>query len=147
MPVPEHIEWIAAEEATYLYIQPSQIPLAGKGLFTAIDIFKGEIIALFDGEVINEDEANLRFENKKGAYFIGMLDGNIMDSMQSTCFAKFANDAKGVSLTAFNNNAIITILDDNQIALVATKKIKANTEIFCAYGKAYWKQMLEQFSN
>jgi uncharacterized protein len=147
MSVPENIEWIDAEEEAYLFTQTSQIPKSGKGLFTAIDIFKGEIISIFDGEIIDEDETNSRFENNKGAYFIGMLDGRIMDSMHIECFAKYANDARGISLTPFTNNAIITILDNNQIALVATKKIKANMEIFCAYGKAYWKQILADSKN
>jgi uncharacterized protein len=147
MPVPENLEWIAAEEESYLYTQISQIPKSGKGLFTAIDIFRGEIISVFDGEIINEEEASIRFENNKGAYFIGMLDGRVMDSMHIECFAKYANDAKGLCLTSFTNNAIITILDDDKIALVATKKIKANMEIFCAYGKAYWKQILTTMNN
>jgi hypothetical protein len=38
-------EPILAAEADYLYIQASQIANAGNGLFTAIPIFKNEIIS------------------------------------------------------------------------------------------------------
>lgn len=38
---------IQAEESDYLYIQTSQLPNSGKGLFTAIDIYKDEIISIF----------------------------------------------------------------------------------------------------
>jgi len=41
------IQKIEAEESDYLYTDPSQIPNAGLGLFTAIKLFKEEQIAVF----------------------------------------------------------------------------------------------------
>jgi len=35
---------IDADEADYLYVSLSQLPNAGNGLFTAIDIYKDEVI-------------------------------------------------------------------------------------------------------
>ena len=40
------INIIEAPASDYLYIETSQIKNAGKGLFTAIDIYKDEIISL-----------------------------------------------------------------------------------------------------
>ncbi|WP_452222493.1 SET domain-containing protein [Lacinutrix salivirga] len=131
---------IDALEADYLYIKSSQIKQAGKGLFTAIDIFKSEIIAIFKGEIITNKEAEARALNNKDRYFINLLDGSIMDSMHTNCFAKYANDAKGLSTSAFKNNAKITLNEEGEVCIKATKKIKNGEEIFCSYGKAYWKK-------
>ena len=51
---------IEAPESDYLYIQDSQITNAGKGLFTAIDIYPNEIISIFKGEILTNHEAQKR---------------------------------------------------------------------------------------
>lgn len=134
------INRIEAPESDYLYIKSSQIQNAGNGLYTAIDIYKTEIIALFKGEVISDQEAEKRVLQNKDKYFISMINGSIMDSMHTDCFAKFANDAEGVSKSNFKNNSKITFDDDNNVCLKASKNIKAGEEIFCSYGKAYWNK-------
>lgn len=137
---------IEAPEADYLYIQASQLPNAGKGLYTAITIHKDEVIALFDGEVIDYMEADIRAELGVDQYLISQLDGNIMDSMHVECFAKYANDAQGFIKSNFRNNSIITHDDEDHICLIASRKIKAGEEIFCAYGKKYWKKQMERMA-
>ncbi len=122
-------------EEDYLYFQPSQIKNAGNGLFTAIDIFKGEQISIFTGKKLNQKEADALAAKGLNGYFINTLDGGILDSANTICFAKYANDAYGSSL---KNNAEIQLNDVEQICLVAIKKIKAGEEIFCNYGKKYW---------
>ena len=86
---------IQAEESDYLYIHTSQLPNSGKGLFTAITIFKEEIISLFKGEVLSDVEAEMRAKNKADQYFMNLLDGSILDCKNTDCFAKYANDASG----------------------------------------------------
>lgn len=131
---------IEAPESDYLYIQDSQITNAGKGLFTAIDIYSNEIISLFKGEILTDNEAQKRVSDGKDRYFINMLDGSILDSMNIDCFAKYANDAEAFSKLEFKNNSKITLDDDNNVCIVATKKIKSQQEIFCSYGVKYWKK-------
>lgn len=131
---------IEAPEQDYLYIKPSQIEHSGNGLFTAITIYKNEIIALFKGEIISDAEAKKRVNKNNDRYFINLLDGSIMDSMNTNCFAKYANDANGFSMSKFKNNAKITLDEDNNVCLKAKKIIKAGEEIFCSYGKPYWKK-------
>ena len=131
---------IEAPESDYLYIEPSQIKNAGNGLFTAMEIYEDEIISLFKGEIINNDEAKLRAEQNNDRYFINLLDDTIMDSMHTACFAKYANDTKGLVDSPFKNNAKITLDDANNVCIKATKKIASGTEIFCGYGKPYWKK-------
>ena len=131
---------IDALESDYLYFQLSQIENAGNGLYTAIDIYKNETISLFKGEIITNKEAEKRVKQNKDRYFINLLDGSIMDSMDTDCYAKYANDADGIANSCFKNNAEITLDDDENLCIKATKNISSGQEIFCSYGKAYWKK-------
>ncbi len=131
---------IDCPESEYLYKRQSQIEGAGDGLFTAIDLYQDETITVFRGEVLTADQAQERAEAKKDAYFISLLDGSIMDSMKVMCFAKYANDAQGSSDSSFKNNARITLDDEDNVCIQATRDIKANEEVFCSYGKKYWQK-------
>lgn len=131
---------IEAPESKYLYIETSQLANAGKGLFTAIKIYKEDIISVFKGEILTETQAKLRVKSNKDQYFINMIDGTIMDSMNTECFAKYANDATGFPQKKFQNNAEIGLDDENNVCLIATRNIKIGEEIFCNYGKRYWKK-------
>jgi SET domain-containing protein len=135
---------IDAKESDYLYIKESQIPNAGKGLFTSLPIFENEIISLFKGEILSNEEAALRVKNGEDRYFINMLDATIMDSMKVKCFAKYANDSEGFIKTGFPLNSTITLDDDNNVCLVATQEIVVGEEIFCSYGKKYWEKFRQQ---
>lgn len=131
---------INAPERSYLYINTSQLPSSGNGLYTAINIYKDEYIATFKGEILTNLQAKLRANNNKGQYFITMLNGSIMDSMKRNCFAKYANDAKGSPNTLFTNNAKIGLDEEENICLIATRYIKIGEEIFCGYGNRYWQK-------
>ncbi len=48
---------IDAAEEEYLYVAPSGIPGAGQGLFTAIPVHRGEVVAIYTGEVLTAAEA------------------------------------------------------------------------------------------
>lgn len=131
---------IAALKADYLYVTTSQLSNAGKGLFTVLKIYKDEIISIFKGEIISDEEAKKRVKTNKDQYFINMLDGSIMDSMHTEGFAKYANDAEGISNSNFKNNSKIALDDNGQVCIIAMKNIKSGEEIFCSYGKKYWKK-------
>ncbi|WP_338410368.1 SET domain-containing protein-lysine N-methyltransferase [uncultured Flavobacterium sp.] len=118
------------------------MPNAGKGLFTAIEIYKHEVISIFKGEILTELEAKIRVENNQDRYFINMIDGTIMDSLHVECFAKYANDAEAFEKSQIKNNAKIALDDDENVCIIALKKIKPNDEIFCSYGVRYWKKHL-----
>lgn len=135
-----HANSIEAPESDYLFIAPSQLPNSGNGLYTAIAIYKDEVISLFKGEVLTTLQAKLRANKGRDKYFISLPDGTMMDSMRVSCFAKYANDAEGFSKSSFKNSAKIALDDNNQVCIVATRNIKINEEIFCSYGKAYWKK-------
>lgn len=131
---------IDAAESDYLYISPSQIPDSGQGLFTAIDIYKDETIAIFKGKILTDLQAKKGAKDGNDRYFINLLDGSIMDSMNVKCFAKYANDANGLTPSVFKNNALITLDDNDRVCLMAIRNIKAGEELFCSYGKKYWNK-------
>ena len=133
---------IEAPESDYLYIQDSQLENAGKGLFTAIAIYPNEVISIFKGEILSVKEVQKRSSEGNDRYFINMLNGSTMDSMHVDCFAKYANDAKAFNTTGLKNNAKISLDDDDNVCLVATRKINPMEEIFCSYGAIYWKKYI-----
>lgn len=129
---------IEAAEADYLYVKTSQLPNSGNGLFTAIPIYKEEVIAKFEGEIISAAEAKARVDKGIDKYFVNLLDGSTMDSMHVNCLAKYANDVKGSANSIFKNNAKIALDDNDEVCLIASRNIKAGDEILCSYGKSYW---------
>jgi uncharacterized protein len=129
---------IEAPESDYLYIQNSTIEGAGLGLFTAIDIHCDEVITFFKGKILTQKQITVRINKNVDQYFINLRDGSVMDSKETRCFAKYANDAEGKSPSTFRNNAFITLNEDDKVCLVALRKIKIGDEIFCGYGKKYW---------
>lgn len=130
---------IEAGEEEYLFTGTSQIPGSGNGLFTAVPIYKDEIISLFFGESISNHEAAKRAQHGDDEFFMNMPDGSILDSKHVACFAKFANDPTGIVKSAFKSNSKITLDEYNRVCIVAKRKIKGGEEIFCAYGKKYWE--------
>lgn len=129
---------IDAKEKDYLFVKDSQIIGSGKGLYTAIAIFKDEIISLFKGDILGKVEAKSRAEKGMDAYFINLLDGTIMDSMNVACFAKYANDSDGFLKTKYKINSKISLDENDNVCIVSLRNIKIGEEIFCSYGKPYW---------
>jgi len=138
--------YFGASEGDYLFKQPSQIPHSGLGLYTAIDIFEDETVAIFKGEILSDKEAKKRADMGFDQYFVCLWDGRILDSMHTVCWAKYANDAKGPNVRVFKNNVQITFNENNEVCLTALRNIKAGEELFCAYGDAYWKRHLTSAS-
>ena len=131
---------IEANEQDYLYIQESQIPDSGNGLFTAIPLYKDEVISIFKGEILCEKEAQNRAISGEDSYFINLPDGTILDSMKVICFAKYANDAMGFIKSKFKVNSKILLDENGRVCIVANKNILTGEEIFCSYGKKYWNK-------
>jgi SET domain-containing protein len=129
---------IEAKEQDYLYIKESQIQGSGNGLFTVIPIYKDEVISIFKGEILSDKEAQYRATNGEDGYFINLPDGSLLDSMKVKCFAKYANDALGIAKAKFKNNSKITLDENGNVCIVASRYILAGEEIFCSYGTKYW---------
>ena len=129
---------IDAQENDYLFLKDSQISNSGIGLFTAIAIYKEEIIGYYNGEILSYEESIIKAKTCTDSYFMNLPNGLILDCSAISGFAKYANDAKGFSKSNFKNNAKISLDDSGKICLIAKRKIKPGEEIFCSYGKNYW---------
>ncbi|MDB5257563.1 MAG: hypothetical protein JWM14_2258 [Chitinophagaceae bacterium] len=135
----QHSNLSYEQEAEFLQVKESQIPNAGKGLFLYVEKKKGEVVALFRGEVLSYEKAEQRALKNEEGYFINMSNGTILDSMHVECFAKYANDAHGLGKSKFKSNAEIQLSGNPDIVyLVAMRDIKAGEEIFTSYGRKYW---------
>jgi len=121
---------IDAEESDYLYVEESQLPNSGNGLFTAIEIFKEEIISVFYGEILTDEESEIRAKSGNDAYFMNLLNGKILDCKNTDCFAKYANDATGCSISGFKNNAKIALDEEGNVCLIALKILKPAKKYF-----------------
>ena len=131
---------IPLQEEDYLYTALSGLPGAGQGLFTALSLYKDEVIAIFHGERLSAKEAAARAEQGLDRYFMELPDGTTLDAMDVQGFAKFANDARGSAATSLRNNAKIGLDDSGQVCLRATRRIREGEEVLCGYGKRYWQR-------
>jgi uncharacterized protein len=131
-----------------LYIKDSTIPGAGMGLFTDIDIKKGEIVTEYCGEKITWKECEKRNEAMDGlnSYYLYISKNNCIDALHALdTFGRYANDAVGfVRVAGKKNNCEYHIIKKKPY-IVAKKNIKAGEEIFVSYGKEYWEVMKDYF--
>ena len=118
-----------------LKVKNSKIKGAGKGLFTKVDIKKGQLISMFQGTRTFKQPPN-----KYMTYVVYVSDGSYINTFHIPGKAKYANDAQYNSL--YNNNSDITECEVDGILesfLIATRDIKAGEEIYLDYGSEYWK--------
>jgi hypothetical protein len=120
-----------------LKVAKSNIPGAGKGLFTLKDIKKGAKIIEYTGNRTNEAE----FKKNPSDYGLLFKKDDIIDatSAQYSTVARYANMCR--SKNKCSNNAKYTRnYQTNKAHITATKNIKANSEIFVSYGRSFFKK-------
>ncbi|MFP5471346.1 MAG: SET domain-containing protein [Bacteroidia bacterium] len=133
------------KEKYTLVVKKSQLPKAGKGLFTLENISKGELVVEYKGEIITDKEANRRAANDDAyGYMFYINKKHCIDAYYTPQHkARYANDADGLGRTKnLKNNSVYEIVG-KKCFIKATKSIKAGEEIFVSYGKEYWKVIKE----
>lgn len=122
-----------------LIVKKSQLPNAGKGLYTTTAIKKGEKVIEYKGEIIEWKDYRKRIEENKDGYLFFISKKRCIDAFSTPQHkARFANDAAGIGrVKGLNNNCNYEIFGD-QCFIVAKKDIKAGEEIFVNYTKEYW---------
>lgn len=122
-----------------LKVKKSQLPEAGKGLFTEKPIKKGEKIIEYKGEIIDWKEYEKRVLQNKDGYLFYISKKRCIDAFSTPKhMARFANDAAGLSrVKGLKNNSDYEIVDD-KCFIVARRDIKKGEEIFVNYTKEYW---------
>ncbi len=123
-----------------LKVKASQLPNAGKGLFTDKPIKKGEKIIEYLGEVIDWKEYEKRVLEDKDGYLFFINKKKCIDAFSTPQHkARYANDAAGLSrIKGLKNNADYEVVNKENCFIVARRDINAGEEIFVNYTKEYW---------
>jgi len=125
-----------------LIIKKSQLPGAGKGLYTTKAISRESRIIEYRGEIIGYNEYRRRARNEQDQYLFFVRMELCIDAMYTPQYkARYANDAAGITrVKGMRNNSDYIIFGD-KCFIVASRDIKAGEEIFVDYTKPYWDHM------
>ncbi len=123
---------------TNLEIKSSQIPNAGLGLYTLVDIKNDTYIVEYTGAITTWKEAD--HQDGDNPYLFYINEDHVIDgSKNTTSKSKYANDARGLTRVQGLRNNSTFIEDGIRVFIQATRNIKAGSEIFVNYGPDYWK--------
>ncbi len=120
-----------------LEVTTSQLPGAGKGLFTKIDIQKGARIVEYKGRLHRWKD--IKHEDGHNGYLLYISPSAVINAEGTLkLIGRYANDANGIVRVAGlrNNSEYVTV--GSRCFITATKNIKKGEEIFVRYGKQYW---------
>lgn len=118
-----------------LVVKKSQLPDAGKGLFTKKFIPKGTRIVEYKGRVKTWKEA----AHEDNGYIYYVTRNHVIDAKPyPSALARYANDARGVvRIKGITNNSDY-VQDGKRVYITSKKDIPAGSEILVGYGKEYW---------
>ena len=125
-----------------LIVKKSQLPGAGKGLFTTKFLKKDTKIIQYRGEEIGWKEYRERVKRDEDGYLFYFNKNRCVDAFHTPQYkARYANDANGFTrLKQYKNNSQYEIFGD-KCFVVAIRDIKPGEEIFTDYTKDYWDSM------
>lgn len=120
-----------------LRVRKSQLPGAGKGLFTAKYIPKGTRIVEYKGRVTSWKDVDHKGGSNGYIYYISR--NHVIDASRNTkALARYANDGRGLyRIPGIVNNAAY-VEDDKKVYIESIRDIAPGEEIFVSYGKEYW---------
>lgn len=122
----------------HLFVKRSDIPNAGKGLFTKIYIPKGSRIVEYKGKITTWKKV-LQSKNFNGYVFYLNRNHVIDAKYYLKAFCRYTNDAKGLfKIKGLVNNSKY-VKDNGCVFIQAIKNIPAGAEILVSYEKEYWK--------
>ena len=120
-----------------ILVKKSNIPGAGKGLFTNKFIAKGTRIAEYKGKITTWK--NVDHHDGLNAYIYYVNRNHVIDaSKNKKNLARYTNDVKGCENGSTLKNNCIFVIEDLRVFLEAKKDIEAKSELLVAYGKEYW---------
>ena len=129
-----------------LFVQTSQLPNAGQGLFTKVAIPKGTYIIEYTGKVSSWKDVD--HEGGFNSYIYFMNRNHVINASKTkAALARYANDARGlVKVKGLTNNAVYEE-EGKKVYIRAMKDIEAGEEIFVRYGKEYWDVIKENYKD
>ncbi len=128
----------------FLFLKRSRLPKAGIGLFTRIDIPKGNLIVEYKGRIVLWQD--VKHTDGYNPYLFRLNREYAIDGRPfKKSFGRYANDARGFNrIIGMRNNAEY-VVKKNQCFISAIRKINKGEEILVPYGKAYWDLMKKIF--
>ncbi len=122
-----------------LIVKTSQLPNAGKGLYTTRLIKKGKKIIEYRGEMINWKEYERRVARDEDGYLFHISNKCCIDAYPTPQYkARYANDAEGLSRVKNLRNNCEYEVEGKRCFIVAIRDIEPGEEIFVSYTKEYW---------
>ncbi len=120
-----------------LIIKRSLLPNAGKGLFTRVDIKKGDRIVEYAGR--RKKWKDVKHLDGHNGYLMRLNRTTAIDAKPlRSGKGRYANDAMGLArVPGLRNNAEYLIYG-NRVFIEATRNIRKGEEIFVSYGKEFW---------
>ena len=121
----------------FLIIKRSQLPGAGKGLFTKVAIAKGQRIVEYKGKIVKWRD--IKHMDGHNGYLMLMNRNHVINAEPTKQFkGRYANDARGfVRIPGITNNAEY-VSEGNRCFIEAKRAIRAGEEILVYYGKEFW---------
>jgi hypothetical protein len=119
------------------------------GLFTTVARSQGDILCSYTGDLLSEEEFRERYPDTSVAHYCLAL--SVPDRPRSTvtidarstqsCVARYINDG---TPSRISNNCTFKLVHTEEggriVHVRAMRDLAAGTELFLAYGEAYWKQ-------
>lgn len=123
-----------------LRIKPSQISNSGDGLYTTVDIKKGQRIGFYDGKKMS----HAAYKANPSGYGLTLDRKTIVDAKSTQSGPmRYINHCRTTNKRSGqckgNNAKYAPNHRKKRISVKATKKIKAGEEIFASYGRNYWR--------
>jgi len=119
-----------------LVVKKSQLPGAGKGLYTKKFIPKGTRIVEYKGRITTWKEMKYAHDN---GYIYTINNSHVIDAKPTPKYlARYANDAKGLIKVKGITNNCVYVNDGTKAYIESVKDIPAGAEILVSYGKDYW---------
>lgn len=121
----------------YLIIKRSQLPKAGKGLYTKVPIKKGTRIVEYKGRI--QPWREVKEQDGHNGYLMYLTRNTVINALPAIkTFGRYANDASGlVKIKGLKNNSE-SISEGKRCFIEATRTIQAGEEILVGYGREYW---------
>ena len=122
----------------YLQIKKSQLPRAGKGLFTKIDIPKGMRVVEYKGSLrLWKDVKHLDGYN---GYLMYITRNAVIDAQPGiNNFGRYANDANGFGKSPGLKNNCEYVSEGTKCYIESLHPLRKGEEISVGYGKDFWK--------
>ena len=114
----------------------------GDGVFARVDLPSDVFVGEYDGEVVDEAEANARYPDGDNRFLFHIFDPAaakdlFIDATASTHFSHWLNHSQG----CYNLKTRTEYLDGApRVAIYTSRPVEAGDELTFDYGQSYWRE-------